>query len=285
MIERRIKIAVTGASGFIGRHLVSSLLAADVDLILITRNRSSLSEFAERAEIVELDLAHPPADIFAYLQCPDVLVHLAWGALDDYNSIEHLEQELPLHDAFLRLMVMQGLGSLLVSGTCLEYGKRDGRFTETGIASPQVPYAVAKDRLRLQLQSLKKVCPFNLVWTRLFYMYGEGQSEKSLFSQLRRAVEQGEQGFKMSGGEQRRDYLPIREVAEILASLAIQRNDHGIVNVCSGVPQSVRHLVDGWLSQNNWEIELELGYYPYPVYEAMEFWGDRSKLGACLKSA
>ena len=73
-----------------------------------------------------------------------------------------------------------------------------------------------------------------------------------------------------------RDYLPVREVAINLVALARKQKNFGLVNICSGEPKSVRSIVEQWISENNWEIDLDLGYYPYPDYEPMEFWGVKS---------
>jgi nucleoside-diphosphate-sugar epimerase len=104
-------------------------------------------------------------------------------------------------------------------------------------------------------------------------MYGEGQPETSLFPQLKKAVAAGERAFKMSGGEQLRDYLPVGEVAQRLVDLALTAPNLGPVNVCSGTPISVRRLVEGWIEEFGWKIELELGQLPYTDYEPMAFWG------------
>ena len=88
----------------------------------------------------------------------------------------------------------------------------------------------------------------------------------------------------MSGGEQQRDYLPAAEQARLLVALAMNGQNNGVVNVCSGKPITVRSLVEGWVRENGWTIELELGHYPYPDYEPMEFWGDRTKLDRCLSN-
>ena len=53
----------------------------------------------------------------------------------------------------------------------------------------------------------------------------------------------------MSGGEQSRDYLPVTEVARHLVSLALAGKDNGIVNICSGIPISVREIVEGWVKK------------------------------------
>lgn len=82
----------------------------------------------------------------------------------------------------------------------------------------------------------------------------------------------------MSSGEQLRDFLPVEEVASYLVTLALDTSGSGTVNVCSGKPVSVRSLVEKWRTEQDWDIELDLGYYPYPDYEPMAFWGSNRRL-------
>ena len=104
-------------------------------------------------------------------------------------------------------------------------------------------------------------------------MYGDGQPATSLFPMLKAAVDAGNKEFPMSGGEQLRDYLPVREVAYRLVDLALNPGDLGPINVCSGKPVSVRRLVETWIEQNGWNIAPKYGALPYPDYEPMAFWG------------
>jgi dTDP-6-deoxy-L-talose 4-dehydrogenase (NAD+) len=200
--------------------------------------------------------------------------------LPNYKSLHHFEVELPRQFRFLKSMVDGGLQSLLVAGTCLEYGMQSGLLSEDLPTIPNNPYGQAKDALRKQLVFLKSVKPFAFMWARLFYVYGDGQAKTSLYSQLKEAVRSGDHTFNMSGGEQLRDYLPISEVARKIASLALSRRDVGTINICSGKPISVRKLVEQWIAENQWPIRLNLGHYPYPDYEPMAFWGDASKIAA-----
>ena len=276
-----MKIAVTGAGGFVGRALTAELMQRGVDTVAVVRSGSDAASIVG-CSTVRLDVQKPPPDAFERLGRPDALVHLAWGGLPNYRSLHHVEQELPAHYRFLGDLVRAGLPSLVVAGTCLEYGMQSGALGESLSTHPANPYAFAKDALRRQLEFLKGERGFALTWARLFYLYGEGQAEASLLSQLRRAVARNDKAFNMSGGEQLRDYLSVGEAARDLASLAIEGHDAGPVNVCSGRPVSVRRLVETWLRDNGWAIELNLGHYPYPDYEPMAFWGERRKLDAIL---
>jgi nucleoside-diphosphate-sugar epimerase len=278
-----MNIAVTGANGFIGKHVVAELQHRSLPATLVMRTADRVQHFSSTDNIAILDLANPPVDAYQLMGCPDTLIHLAWGGLPNYNSLHHFEEELPTQYQFLKMLVKSGLKNLLVAGTCFEYGMQSGLLTEETIARPTNPYGFAKDTLRCQLEYLQQIVPFNLTWTRLFYVYGKGQTENSLLIQLTRASERGDKVFNMSGGEQLRDFISVSEVAKHLVSLATMIRPQGVINVCSGKPISVRRLVENWIAENNWSIDLNLGYYPYPSHEPMAFWGDRQKLDRCLE--
>lgn len=280
-----MKIAVTGASGFIGRHVLAELKARSIESIALIHSSVSRSGVGSCSRVVHLDLHQPPADAFELMGRPNALIHLAWSGLPNYRSLHHFEQELPAQYQFLRGLIGAGLQSLVVAGTCFEYGMQSGPLNENVIPQPNNPYGYAKDALRRQLEYLKAIYPFQMTWARLFYLYGEGQAESSLWSQLRQAVERGDARFNMSGGEQLRDYLAVTEVARHLVSLAMASRDVGVVNVCAGTPTSVRKLVEGWIEQNGWLITPNLGHYPYPDYEPMAFWGDARKLSTLIGKA
>lgn len=279
-----MKVAVTGATGFIGRHVLSELARHPVKIVAVARKASIANLGTIDVETVQLDMEDSPGKAFDRLGRPDVLIHLAWGGLPNYRSLHHFEQELPVQYQFLCGLVRSGLTGLVVAGTCFEYGMQSGELSEKMGTHPDNPYAFAKDTLRRQLEYLRKSHPFALTWARLFYLYGDGQAESSLLPQLKRAVEQGHGVFNMSGGEQLRDYLSVIEVAKNLVTLALNKADIGIVNICSGKPISVLKLVEGWIDENSWNISLNLGHYPYPDYEPLAFWGDRTKLDDFLAS-
>jgi len=280
-----MKVVVTGANGFIGRHVLSELAKYSVEVIPVVRSMASsdLPEFI-KYKAIELDIRNLPENIFEYVGSPDVLIHLAWGGLPNYSSLHHFEQELPTQYQFLQNLVKSGLQSVVVTGTCFEYGMQSGSLHESMPTLPTNPYGFAKDVLRRQLEYLQQTNHFSLTWARLFYLYGEGQAENSLLPQLHKAIMQGDKTFNMSGGEQLRDYLPVTEVAQHIASLAMKQKNIGIVNICSGKPISIRRLAEKLINENNWHINLNLGYYSYPDYEPMAFWGNSHYLESLFKT-
>lgn len=258
-----MKIAVTGATGFIGRHVINALAQHDVEVIRISRHAQ---------DCFNLDIAHADSNTYAQLGYPDVLIHLAWDGLPNYHSLHHFESELPKHYQFLKHLITAGLPSVVVAGTCFEYGMQSGSLSTKLRPQPSNAYAYAKTALHQQLQFLQGKQHFNLAWARLFYLYGQGQAASSLYSLFQQAITRDDTVFNMSGGEQLRDFLPVEIAAQHLVRLALQQHN-GTVNICSGQPISVRRLVEQWRDENDSNIELNLGYYPYPDYEPMAFWG------------
>jgi nucleoside-diphosphate-sugar epimerase len=280
-----MKVAVTGASGFIGSHVVREL-ARRGDIEVVAASRSAPAQpSAPGVRQVVLDFAAPGADPFAALGRPDVLIHLAWQGLPNYGSLHHFDPQLFQHVGFLAGLARAGLKALLCTGTCFEYGMRGGELAEDLPADPQTPYALAKDSLRRYLVFLARATGFQLTWARLFYTWGEGQSSRSLYPQLAAAVQAGARSFPMSSGEQLRDYLPVADVARALVDLATRAPGAGVVNVCSGQPIAVGALVEQWLVQQGWQIELERGAMPQSAYEPMAFWGSTRRLRALLEPA
>ena len=273
---------VTGATGFIGTYVVDELLRQSHHVIASSIEKSVSCEWSGQVEYIACDLNADRKDYFEFFKKPELLIHLAWEGLPLYKELYHFERNLYFNYRFLKNMVEHGLKDMAVAGTCLEYGMQSGVLREDMDTRPNNPYALAKDTLRKFLEQLQKKVEFNLKWIRLFYMYGEGQSPLSILSQLRQALDKGESTFNMSGGEQVRDYLSVERVSEYIVKIATQKNVSGVINCCSGHGIRIKEFVKDYLKQNDKTISLNLGYYPYPDYEPMEFWGSIEKLNKIL---
>ena len=279
-----MRISVTGATGFVGQHLVPCLLAHGHSVTALSRTRESFERFDwhNLVEFIQCDVHRCEADTVRRLAESDIVIHLAWPGLPNYGDVFHFEDNYRASYDFLKALMESGLRRLLVTGTCFEYGLQNGCLTEEHPATPVNSYGIAKDFLRRSLEVIAQKLSVKLCWARLFYMYGVGQNANSLLAQLDAALLRGDTAFRMSGGEQLRDYLPVSAVADDLRCLAENDDATGVFNISSGKPTSVRNLVESRLKQQQASINLDLGYYPYSVHEPLAFWGDRRKLDALL---
>ncbi len=288
IVERDFEVVmnalVTGATGFVGRYVVRALLERGHQVTAVSRNidRAKSMVWYDKVRFVSCDIHNGDEALPGKLGSHDALIHLAWEGLDNYKDSSHLVKALPDNMQFLGKMIKHGTKHILVTGTCAEYGIQEGAMHEETETKPANAYGMAKDKLRRHLQELQNEYPFILQWVRLFYLYGKGQNPKSLLSQLDRAIDASEPVFNMSGGEQIRDYLPIEEAARRIALLAEHPEINGAINCCSEKPMSIRSFVEQHIASRGSNIKLNIGYYPYPDYESMSFWGTSKKLRAIL---
>ncbi|MFJ2282665.1 NAD-dependent epimerase/dehydratase family protein [Pseudomonas sp. NPDC087803] len=281
-----MKALVTGATGFVGRHLVAALLARGCDVRAVARNSDTAATmpWINDVEFVAVDIHAADLDIAALTDGIDVLAHLAWPGLPNYRALFHFEHNLMADYRFIKGAVEAGVRQVLVTGTCFEYGMQSGPLSENVEPQPGNPYGLAKHTLHLFLQNLQQEKPFTLQWARLFYLHGEGQNPNSLLAALDRAIDAGEASFNMSGGEQLRDFLPIQTAAGYLAAILHQRDFNGVINCASGQAISVRTLVEQRLRERGASIDLNLGHYPYPTHEPMAFWAVVDRLQQLLEA-
>lgn len=278
-----MKVLITGATGFIGNHVINEFLKYDFDIIATSRNidKAKKMSWFDKVAYIQCDLNSSNTDFYELFKKPNLLIHLAWEGLPNYNELFHIEKNLYSNYYFIKNMIENGLKKISVIGTCLEYGLKNGCINENTETSPVTSYGLAKDSLRKFVEELKKHYDFNYNWIRLFYIYGSEQ-KNSIFSQLNTALRNNENVFNMSGGEQLRDYLPVEKVGEYIVKISIQDKINGIFNCCSGQPISIRKLIENYLQEKKQDILLNLGYYPYLSYEPFAFWGDNTKLKEVL---
>lgn len=267
-----MKILLTGATGFIGQHTLRSLLEQGHEVLAIQRGGNTMPVKHPAVRWILYNI-HSTAVIPPALFEVDALIHLAWPGLPNYRETFHYEENLYYSYQFIKTLVEGGLRQVLVTGTCLEYGMKNGPLAEDTVTQPIVAYALAKDTLHSFLLTLQQKVPFVLQWCRLFYMYGAGQSPSSLLPQLEAAICRGDTIFNMSPGDQLRDFLPVEEVARRICTLVTHTSLDGSFNCCSGQPISVRRFVEAHLERLGASLILNLGHYPYPAYEPMAFWG------------
>lgn len=277
-------ILITGATGFIGNYLINELLTHNYNILATSRlNEQKINtEWINNTDYIQANLNEKKEDWFSFFGKPDMIIHLAWEGLPNYNELFHIEQNLSNNYYFLKNMIEKGLKNIIVSGTCFEYGDQSGELSEEIETKPNTTYGLAKDCLRKFLEQLQVKFDFDLKWIRIFYPYGEGQNPNSILSQLDLALEKGDKVFNMSGGEQIRDYLRVEKMVEYIVKISMQDKINGIINCCSGNPISIKDLVKNYLIEKDRTIELNLGYFPYENNVPMAFWGSIKKIKSIL---
>lgn len=272
--ENKMKVVVTGASGYIGRHVVKAFLDQGHKVIACDVDYKGLDE---RASIVHTDIFSGKESLFDELGRPDLIVHLAWRHGFVHNAQAHMEY-LSSHYSFLRNMVLGGCKRIAVMGTMHEIGYWEGPIDEKTPCAPLSLYGVAKNALRQALVLLSKELDFKLYWLRAYYIYGDNLRGNSVFSKLQQAEIDGKQEFPFTSGKNKYDFIHVDALAKQIVAATTQDAITGIINVCSGTPISLGEKMEEFIKENHFKIKLLYGAYPDRPYDSPGVWGDSQKI-------
>ncbi|MFT4039953.1 MAG: NAD(P)-dependent oxidoreductase [Thermomicrobiales bacterium] len=278
------RVLVTGASGFIGAHVVRVLLARGHEVAIILRPGREpwrLMDVLAQLTVIPGDLAAPDATLATALAAwrPEACIHLAWyvepGAyLVSRENIAALQGSLRLLDA----LIAAGCGHVVMAGTCAEYDPDPGVLHEDGPVRPTTLYAAAKHTLHLAASQTAQERGISLAWARLFFLFGPQEDARRVVPALICALLRDEP-FAATAGEQVRDYLHVTDVASALCALTEHRVD-GPVNISSGAPVSMRQLMEAIGDITGAGHRIDFGALPYRSWDPPVIVGDNGRLRA-----
>lgn len=271
-------VFVTGAGGYIGRHAVHALCEAGAQVLVPSYHAEKLDARAERLTV---DIFSGNADIFRACGAPDVCLHLAWRDGFRHNADTHL-LELPKHYVFLRDMLHGGLEQLAVMGTMHEVGPFDGEIGADTPCRPDTRYGIAKDALRRLTGLMCREQGAQLQWLRGYYITGDDRHNHSVFSHLLAAAERGEESFPFTLGRRGFDFIDVEELAAQIAAAVLQKEVCGVIECCSGHPESLGGRAERFIREQHLHIRLDYGAYPEPQQADGAVWGSRKKINAIL---
>ena len=276
------RILVTGASGYIGAHVVRALADRGVDVIAVDRPNGRARTVDPRATAVEADIFADPAALMEDVGPVDVCLHLAWEAGFVHNSPTHMLR-LSDHVRFLEAVVAAGTPQLAALGSMHEVGYHHGVIDENTPTEPRSLYGIAKNALRQALEVRFGSTELTLQWLRCFYIYGDDARNSSIFTKISQAAVAGATSFPFTSGLNKYDFIDVHELANQISATVMQSTITGVINCCSGEPVSLAERVEAFIAERGYQIELEYGAFPDRAYDSPAVWGDPSKIRAILE--
>jgi dTDP-6-deoxy-L-talose 4-dehydrogenase (NAD+) len=272
-----MRILVTGANGYIGRHIVKSLLDKNATVAAVDLATDGIPDGADK---FSLNIFDPTTDVYAETGKPAAAVHLAWKDGFVHNSNAHMEY-LSDHYKFCTKIANSGIKTLAVMGTMHEVGYWEGAIDENSPCNPLSQYGIAKNALRQSLMlSLKD--KINLQWLRAYYIYGDDKRASSIFAKITDAEERGDDLFPFTSGKNQYDFITVDVLAEQIASCVLQDKVNGIINCCTGRPKTLAEQVESYILEREFKIKLNYGAFPDRPYDSPGVWGDNTKINEIM---
>jgi nucleoside-diphosphate-sugar epimerase len=235
------RVLVTGASGFIGRHVVPLLAGRGHEVHAVARRKMDFDACVTGHAVDLLDPAAARALIGRAR--PAALLHLAWivtpGAF--WTAPENLDW-VAASLALIRAFAAAGGTRAVIAGTCAEYDWSEPLLDEaTTPLRPRTLYGAAKCALHALLAAAAPGLGLSLAWGRVFFLYGPGEAKGRLVPDVIDALRDGRPAL-CGPGTQRRDFMHVADVARAFVAL-LESDVAGPVNIASGTCRPLGDLI------------------------------------------
>lgn len=279
---RSKRVLVTGAAGFVGRHLCRALHREGAETIGLRRDSSPPIDGADAEHLADICDQAVVSSLVRTIQ-PDVVIHLAASKQRDASSAESVYDTVQtnvigtvnLVDACMKLPRLTRFVSM---GTCEEYGVRPTPFREIDREAPTTAYGASKAAATQLLLGLSRGHGFPVVVLRPSVAYGPGQNTDMFIPALVSALVSG-QRFPMTDGSQTRDFVYVEDLVDalLLASDADTCLGH-VINISSASSIRIATLARkvAQLIGSDSERLLEIGALPHRSGGAAEYEADNS---------
>lgn len=236
-----MRTLITGASGFIGKSLLSQPLPGEIHVL----SRRKISEgkpnqIEHIGDLQDTNLIKKLTELKF-----NQVIHLAWQGLPELTEANN-KLNLSITKNFLRSMIDSGIEELNLVGSCLEYGDLTTEVNESDIGKNIGEFGETK----LDLLEFVKTQEIAFRWFRVFYAYGPNQHKQSLLSAAYESVIKGAP-FMIRDPKLARDFIYVDDVSRAIRMLVNTPSSYGVFNVGSGTSTSVTQLVNSLLTKMN----------------------------------
>lgn len=274
-------IVITGATGFIGVHLLQQLYTDDCEIYAVTRdgspNRARLTVFP-KVKTVCCDMAAAPQLRNLLPEHIDVFYHLAWEGTRRPQRDDEVLQKKNYQAALQAYEIARekGCRRFVGAGSQAEYGKTVGLISESYPARPDTMYGKYKLQAGQDLLQKGKQDGIAVIWPRFFSVYGRYDSPQTLIMTALAKFQHNEP-IKLTECIQNWNYLYVKDAGRMLALLGLRDCETGVYHCASCDNRPLRDYVLELKKLLHSESVPAFGAVPYGSEGVVSFQPDISR--------
>lgn len=246
-IYQHSNVLVTGACGFIGRHVVEHMLAMGANITALDRVIPMGLVDKPKCRYVGCNLENADDTISVLNQFPpDIVIHLAAhpDGMESHQQICHaISSNIIGTVNVLEGMRQSGCKVLVFGDSTKDYGDCAVPYREAMVDEPLGSYAISKSTAWQMCKLYKILYGINIVSVRPTLIYGPGQPF-NLINYVTESVLDGKSEVRLMGGGQTRDPLYIDDAVAVYllaAANAKEINGH-VISIGGGHERTVESL-------------------------------------------
>ncbi len=286
-----MKILVTGATGFLGSHLLRYLVEHGHNIAILIRETSNTWRISDLLTNKQVNIIYGSMQFLNIVKTqinefsPEVVYHLAWQGGNSSIYQEDPGQIYNNLDGTLELIRISnecGVKAWIGMGSVVEYGEFNGIFNEEMLPQPTTLYGLSKYTTGLLTEKLCAIYGMRFVWVRPFWIYGPYDDGLRLIPYVILSL-YNKKNPKLTLGVQKWDYLYIDDAIRALYALGKNYDAHGIYNLGSGQSVILRDLIGYIRDKIDSKILLDFGTIPYKKGQIMHLQADVNKIKNDIK--
>lgn len=241
-------VVVTGATSFIGVHLIQELQKEYPQVYAVVRPSSKhLSRLnkCQGVQIIPCFLQEMERLAEIIPEQIDVFYHLAWeGARQPYRD-DKIIQQINYEAAVQAYLVAKDkkCKKFIGVGSQAEYGKTQGVITEKYPEHPTTSYGIYKLKAHREIEKRGRVDGISVIWPRLFSVYGKYDYSGTLVMSALAKMKQN-QTMDFTECIQNWNYLYVKDIGRMLRDLGGNACEEGTYNLASRDNRPLKKYVE-----------------------------------------
>ena len=217
-----MNILITGASGFIGFNLLNKLSDNKKYKILALSRKKNLNKISKNIKTLKSDLVMSNSSFnLIKVFSPQILIHLAWQDIPDYSKKKSQINFLKQKFFFQKINKLTSLKKIIVTGSCSEHKNKHHLTSKFFVNS--------KNKIKKLIKKQKK----NLIWLRLFFVFGQRQRKKALIPSIVSSIK-NKQLIELKKPDMINDYIHVNDVLKFITSHLNKTDENQEYDVGSG---------------------------------------------------